>query len=76
MHFNTVVKVYQLYKEHEYNVELNKCQKDKALYFIVANKDFEFSDMKFKLVDKSSQIIRNADIRFTDIPATGSRYVS
>ncbi|MFN8258209.1 MAG: hypothetical protein U0W24_21150 [Bacteroidales bacterium] len=61
---NTDVKVYQVYKDREYNAEINRCKKDKAQYFIVTNKDFEFSDMKFKLVDKSGQIIRNADIRF------------
>jgi hypothetical protein len=61
---NTEVKVYQLHNGEEYNVEINKCKKDKAQYFISVDKDFDFSYMKFKLVDKSGQVIRGADVRF------------
>lgn len=61
---NTNVKVYQVYKEAEHNVEINKCVKEKAQYFIVAEKFYEIASMKFKLVDKTGLIIRNADIRF------------
>jgi len=61
---NTNVKVYQLHGEQEVNVETNKCQKDKAQYFISVDKDFDFSFMKFKLVDKNGQVIRGADVRF------------
>jgi|GEM_PF-3785249 hypothetical protein len=60
---NTKVKVYQLYQGKEHNVEINICKKDKAQYFIIIQKFFEVSDMKFKLVDKTGQVIRNADVR-------------
>ncbi len=61
---NTNVKVYQVFNDKECNVEINKCIKDKAQYFIIAEKFYEVSNMKFKLVDKTGQIIRTADIRF------------
>jgi len=61
---NTNVKVYQLFGNVEHNVEINKCRNDKAQYFIVTEKFHEVSGMKFKLVDKSGVIIRNADLRF------------
>ena len=61
---NTNVKVYQLHDGNEVNVEINKCEKDKAQYFISVDKDFDFTFMKFKLVDKSGQVIRGADVRF------------
>lgn len=63
---NTEVKVYQLHNDQEVNVEINVCRKDKAQYFISVDKHFDFSKMKFKLVDKSGQIIRGADVRFKD----------
>ncbi len=61
---NTNVKVYQLHNGEEVNVEINKCEKDKAQYFISVDKDFDFTFMKFKLVDKNGQLIRGADVRF------------
>lgn len=61
---NTDVKVYQLDKDKEVNVEINKCKQDKAQYFIKVDETFDISEMKFKLVDKSGQIIRSADVRF------------
>ncbi len=61
---NTNVKVYQVFNDKECNVEINKCIKDKAQYFIIAEKFYEVSNMKFKLVDKTGQIIRTADVRF------------
>ena len=61
---NTEVKIYQLHEGEEVNVEVNKCKKDKAQYFISVDKDFDFAIMKFKLVDKNGQVIRGADVRF------------
>lgn len=66
---NTQVKVYQLHNQKEVNVEINTCKKDKAQYFIAVDKHFDFSTMKFKLVDKSGQIIRGADVRFKESDA-------
>ena len=59
---NTNVKVYQLHDGNEVNVEINKCEKDKAQYFISVDKDFDFTFMKFKLVDKSGQVIRQCTL--------------
>jgi len=57
------VKVYQIFNDKEYNIEVNKCVKDKAQYFFVGERLFETNDMKLKLVDDKDEIIRNADIR-------------
>ena len=55
---NTEVKVYQLDKGQEVNMEINKCRYDKAQYFISVDEYFDYTSMKFKLVDKNGQIIR------------------
>ncbi|MBN1251330.1 MAG: hypothetical protein JXR51_16065 [Bacteroidales bacterium] len=61
---NTKIKAYQIFKGKEYNAEHFQCVRDKAQYFFVGDFLFESSDMKFKLIDESGQVIRNADMRF------------
>lgn len=60
----TQIKAFQLFKGKEENLEHFQCERDKAQYFYVAEKLFEKATMKFKLVDKNGQPIKNSDLRF------------
>ncbi len=60
----TKVRAFQVFNGKELNEEFFICQRNKAQYFYVAEHLYEKADIRFFLVDKSGQPVRNADIRF------------
>jgi hypothetical protein len=60
---NTEVKVFQLVDEKELNLSIHKCTKETLHYSIILDEPAMRVNMRIKLVEKSGQTIKNADVR-------------